>query len=159
MGSLFPSGPGIGRVRGIVQIIKESGGSIEISELAEETRVNIDELLPIIEAASQLGFVKIVESEIELTKDGSKLTVSNANKMVRERILDLEPFRSAKKVIDGRTISSDELFGELYKQGHVMHGERGINDALLKKMLIRWPVRTKLFKYNVEDDVWSVVKG
>ena len=160
MGSLFPSGPGIGRVRGIVQVIKENGGQIEISELAEESKVNIDELLPIIEAASQLGFIRIVESQIELTNDGAKLHGGNANKMIRERLLALEPFKSAKKVIGSREkISSDELFGELYDQGFVMHGERSVNDALLKKIFIRWPVRARLFKYNVEDDIWSLVNN
>lgn len=160
MGSLFPSGPGIGRVRGVVQVIKENGGPIEISELAEESKVNIDELLPIIEAASQLGFIRIVESQIELTAEGSKLTGGNAHKIIREKLASLEPFKSAKRIISGRErISSEELFGELYSQGFVMHGERSVNDALLKKMFIRWPVRARLFKYNVEDDVWSLVKS
>ncbi len=50
MNGLFPPGPGISRVRGIVNIIKQNKGKIEISKLAEEAEEDIDDLLPQIEA-------------------------------------------------------------------------------------------------------------
>ena len=36
MNSLFPSDVGMSHVRGVVKIIKENGGNISISKLAEE---------------------------------------------------------------------------------------------------------------------------
>ncbi|MDE1860299.1 MAG: AAA-associated domain-containing protein [Candidatus Micrarchaeota archaeon] len=153
-------GAGISRVRAIVNIIKEFGGSIEISRLAEESRTNIDSLLPLIEASNQLGFTKIVESEIKLTQTGAKLNIKNSSALVKEGLQNLEPFKTTKKILEEQhDISSKELFDELSRRGHVVHGDRVINDMMLKKVLIRWGVRSKMFRYSTDTDMWSLANS
>ncbi len=155
MDGLFPLGPGISRVRGIVSIIKQNKGRIEISKLAEEAEEDIDDLLPLIEACKLLGFAVVDESEVKLTDKGAKLTFSNFSKLINESLTDVEPFKSTIKIIDSRGINSPELFGTLRSRGIVLHGEDAMNDILLKKLLIRWGVRSKLINYDQESDTWS----
>lgn len=155
MEGLFPLGTGISRVRGIVNIIKQNKGHIEISKLAEESEEDIDDLLPLIEAVKLLGFATVHESEIKLTERGSKLTISNFSRFINESLTEVEPFKSAIKIMDDKEINTRELFGTLKAKGIVVHGEDAENDMLLKKLLMRWGVRAKLINYNQQQDLWS----
>ncbi len=159
MEGMFPLGPGISRVRGIVSIIKQNKGHIGISQLAEEAEEDIDDLLPLIEACKLLNFTIVDESEVKLTDTGSKLTFSNFSKLISDGLTDVEPFKSAIRVIDSRKVSTSELFGTLRSRGIVIHGDQVTNDILLKKLLIRWGVRSKLLNYDQSSDLWSRRKG
>ena len=152
---MFPLGPGISRVRGIVSIIKQNKGHIEISKLAEEAEEDIDDLLPLIEACKLLGFAVVDESEVRLTEKGSRLTFSNFSKLISESLTEVEPFKSTIRIIDSRKVNTLELFGTLRSRGIILHGEDVTNDILLKKLLIRWGVRSKLINYSQESDLWS----
>lgn len=152
---MFPLGPGISRVRGIVSIIKQNKGSIEISKLAEEAEEDIDDLLPLIEACKLLGFTVVDESEVKLTEKGAKLTFSNFSKLINESLIEVEPFKSTIRIIDGKKVTTSELFGNLKSRGVVLHGDDVTNEILLKKLLIRWGVRSKLINYDQEADLWS----
>ncbi len=132
MEGMFPLGPGISRVRGIVSIVKLHNGRMEISKLAEEAEEDIDDLLPLIEACKLLGFAAVDESEVKLTEKGSKLTFSNFSKLISESLADVEPFKSTVRIIDSRKVNSPELFGTLKSRGIVLHGEAMTNDILLK---------------------------
>lgn len=155
MDDLFPIGTGIGRVRGIINIVKQHKGHIEMSKLAEEAEEHIDDLLPLIEACKLLGFVVIDDSEIKLTKPGLKLSFSNFSKSIHDQLSNVEPFKSALKVIDDGAVSTPELFMTLRNRGIIIHGDDATNDMMLKKLFIRWGVRGKLMSYDPETDSWS----
>ena len=154
MEDLFPLGTGIGRVRGIINIIKRNKGRMEMSRLAEESEEHIDDLLPLIEACKLLGFVRIDESEVTLTETGSKLTFSNFSKSIHDGLSYVEPFKSALKVIGGSEVTTQDLFSTLRDRGIILHGDIATNDMLLKKLFIRWGVRGKLMSYDPETDSW-----
>ena len=159
MDDIFPLGTGIGRVRGVVNILKQHKGRAELSELADESEEDIDDLLPVIEACKMLGFLTINDSEARLTEAGSKLTLSNFSKSVHSSLSSIEPFKTSLKIINEGNITTEELFSKLKERGIRLHGEDTTNDILLKKMLIRWGVRGGLMKYDPETDSWSKAPG
>ena len=158
MEGLFPQGTGISRVRATVNLIKKNKGNIEMSKLAEESDEDIDDLLPIIEACKMLGFVVVSDSKLRLTERGSRLTFSNFSKLIREGLEEAEPFKSAIKILDQKEISTRELFSTLRGKRIMYHGDEGINDLLLRKVFIRWGVRSELLSYNTEKDTWAIRK-
>ena len=155
MEGLFPLGTGISRVRGIVSLIKQHKGRMEISELAEESEEDVDDLLPLIEACKLLKFVTVEDSVLRLTEKGAKLTFSNFSKSIKDGLDDVEPFKSMLKIVNERQITSAELFSKLRSRGIVFHGDEAANDIMLKRLLIRWGVRSKLIAYDPQNDVWS----
>lgn len=157
MATLFPSGPGIGRIRGIVGLIKQNDGEVSISELAEESEEDIDDLLPLIKAVQLLGFAVVKSSSIRLTKEGNSLTVSNASREIRDRLPSIEPFKSTIAILRKNYATSRELFDLLHAKGIVLHGNKATNDEQLKKMLLRWGVRSKLMEYDAEKDEWRLI--
>ena len=157
MHSLFPLVTEISKIRGIVGIIKQNNGTIGLSELADETDEDIDDLLPLVEACKLLGFARISGSAIKLTADGKKLGLGNSQRMIRERLKELEPFKSALDMLsmrDGEGATTDELFDDLREKGIFIHSEKETNDILMKKMFLRLGVRTKLMSYDAERDIW-----
>ncbi len=155
MGEIFPEGCGISRVRGIVSILKQHKGRMELSELAEESEEDIDDLLPLIKACRLLGFATVDESEVILTEKGSKLTFSNVSKSIREGLEKVDPFRSTLEILGSGEMNTEDLFNALKSSGVVLHDDPVTNDVILKKLLIRWGVRSKLLNYNQESDLWS----
>ncbi len=155
MEDLFPLGTGIGRVRGIINIMKQHNGHMEMSKLAEDAEEHIDDLLPLIDACKLLGFVVIDESEVRLTEAGSRLNFSNFSKAIHDKLSYVEPFKSALKVIDEGEVSTPKLFSTLKSMGIILHGDDATNDIMLKKLFIRWGVRGKLMSYDPETDIWK----
>lgn len=156
MAALFPPGTGIGRIRGIIDLIKRNGGAIELSELATEAGEQIDDLLPLVEACKLLGFTTVKDSTIKLTKQGSKMTVSNSSKMIRDGLTRVEPFKSTLDILNKNYATSKELVDLLYAKGIFVHGDVETNRQLLKKMLLRFGVRANLISYDPKKDEWSV---
>ena len=59
-----------GGVSGLLEILADSAGRQDIYKLADELAFEIDDLLPTVEAASMLGFVKVSEGDVEITDAG-----------------------------------------------------------------------------------------
>lgn len=156
MEDLFPLDTGISRVRGVISILKQNKGHMEISRLAEEADEQLDDLLPLINACKLLGFATVDDAEIKLTQDGARLTFSNFSKSIHDGLEKVEPFRSTLKILRHNEVSTAELFSALNSKGIILHDDQAVSDALLKKLLIRWGVRSKLLNYNSEADVWSI---
>lgn len=160
MGQIFPLVTETSRIRAILGILKQNGGSIELARLAEETEEQVDDLLPLVEACKMLGLATIDESQIRITKDGQKLTLTNSLRMIKDKLVKIEPFQSAIKVLKKEgEMSTEALFENLRSDGIYLHGEKETNEALMKKMFLRLGVRSALFYYDTTRDVWTLGAG
>ena len=155
MGDLFPLGTGIGRIRGTLLVLKEHSGEMELSELAAEVDEEIDDLLPIIDACKLLKFITLRGPMVRLTPKGLEMAKGTSQRLIREGLQKIEPFKTALQVIDANEVPTDDLLSSLHGKKIVVHGDRTTNDALIKKMLIRIGVRSKLLRYNPSTDLWS----
>jgi NitT/TauT family transport system ATP-binding protein len=59
-----------GGISGMLEILSDRGGHDDIYHLADDLSFEIDDVLPIVEAASMLGFVNVAEGDVELTPVG-----------------------------------------------------------------------------------------
>jgi NitT/TauT family transport system ATP-binding protein len=79
-GALLPSAPRAkypmlpharpGGISGMLEILVDRGGHDDIYHLADDLSFEIDDVLPIVEAASMLGFVNVSEGDVEMTPPG-----------------------------------------------------------------------------------------
>ena len=63
----------VGGLAGLVEIVYANGGRIGLADLAEELNFEIDDLLPLVDAADMLGLVTIADGELNLTDIGSRV--------------------------------------------------------------------------------------
>lgn len=59
-----------GGISGMLEILSDRGGHDDIYHLADDLSFEIDDVLPIVEAASMLGFVTVAEGDVELSPTG-----------------------------------------------------------------------------------------
>lgn len=59
-----------GGISGMLEILADRGGHDDIYQLADHLSFEIDDLLPIVEAASMLGFLRVSEGDVEITPAG-----------------------------------------------------------------------------------------
>ncbi|HTQ87843.1 MAG TPA: ATP-binding cassette domain-containing protein, partial [Candidatus Solibacter sp.] len=59
-----------GGIAGLVEILGDRGGADDLYHLAEELVMELDDLLPIVEAATMLGLVEVTEGDARLTPGG-----------------------------------------------------------------------------------------
>lgn len=157
MGQIFPLVTETSRLRAILGIIKQHGGSIELSRLAEETEEQVDDLLPLIEACKMLGFAAIKKSTIKITPQGAEVTLGNSLRLMKKKLVGIEPFMSAIEILKREgEMSTAALFENLHDNGIYLHGDKDMNEFLMKKMFLRLGVRSKILYYDTKHDIWSL---
>jgi NitT/TauT family transport system ATP-binding protein len=61
-----------GGMAGLLELLLDKGGRDDIYRLADDLSFEIDDLLPIVEAASLLGYISVKEGNAELTPEGKR---------------------------------------------------------------------------------------
>ena len=61
-----------GGIGGLLELLNDRGGKEDLYHVAEELRMEVDDLLPIVEAATLLGFGKLEKGDLEITSAGKQ---------------------------------------------------------------------------------------
>ncbi|MEK6842922.1 MAG: AAA-associated domain-containing protein, partial [Candidatus Micrarchaeota archaeon] len=64
---------GITKVVGLIEVLHDHGSEDETVKLAEYLQLDLDTLLPVVEAGEMLGFITISGGKIKLTEIGISL--------------------------------------------------------------------------------------
>jgi len=153
---LFPLDTGVSQIRGIVEIMKDHNGSIEMSKLAEETNDEIDDLFPLIDTCVLLKLCTVKEGVVMLTKSGKNLATHNTKEVFANALDKVEPFRTAMRIIKSeKEISTEDLEKALSRKGIMYNSDKITNTELLKNLLLKWGIRNGLFSYNYDSDMWT----
>jgi NitT/TauT family transport system ATP-binding protein len=59
-----------GGIAGLLEILLDRGGRDDLYHLADDLVMEVDDLLPIVEAGVLLGFIKVSEGDVEITAQG-----------------------------------------------------------------------------------------
>ena len=59
-----------GGIAGLLELLHDRGGHEDLYRLAEQLAMDVDDLLPIVDAAVMLGFAALKEGDVEITHEG-----------------------------------------------------------------------------------------
>jgi NitT/TauT family transport system ATP-binding protein len=142
-----------GSIAGLVELLNERGGGEDLHRIAEEFRMEVDDLLPVVEAAAMLSFVDSGRADIELTPTGkafAEADISTRKEVFREAALKhvtlLQQIHNALASKSDHTIPL-ELFRDVLEE-HFSGSdvERQIDTAL------DWGRYGDIFSYDSESD-------
>ncbi len=141
---------GVNQVFGLLDLVRAYNGKTDVANLNIDLRVDIDELLPIIDTAEYLGFVTVQQGDISLTETGRKALgsrIPERKKIVRERLASVEPFSALAALLQEQKEMSRLTLGRFVNQkfGFVSDLHSSIN------LVISWGVFAGLFQYNGES--------
>jgi NitT/TauT family transport system ATP-binding protein len=79
-----------GGIAGLLELLIDRGGKEDLYHVAEELRMEVDDLLPIVEAATLLGFASLSKGDLEITQPGREFAegdISHRKNLFREAML------------------------------------------------------------------------
>ncbi|PYQ37797.1 MAG: hypothetical protein DMF77_25895 [Acidobacteria bacterium] len=132
----LPHAP-IAMVFGLLEHLREaSGGREDLYKLGGPLGLELDDLLPVTEAAKQLGLVKIASGDIELTAEGRALAAAEAperKERLRRRLFELPILRRIREALqeaEGGRVRKQAFLERLEEHFSPTEAERQLGTAL-----------------------------
>jgi NitT/TauT family transport system ATP-binding protein len=138
-----------GGIAGLVEILADRGGREDLHRLAGEFVMEVDDLLPIVEAAQMLGFARVREGDVEITPEGGAFAQADiqARKVIfREAALAhvplLRQMERALKTKADRTLPDEFFHDVLDEHFSPEEAQRQLDTA------IHWGRYAEIFDYD-----------
>jgi NitT/TauT family transport system ATP-binding protein len=142
-----------GGISGLLELLNDRGGDEDIYHVADDLRLEVDDLLPILEAATMLGFATANEGDVRLTPVGKAFAEADINArktLFREAVLEhvslLQQIHSALHKRSDHKMPLEffrDLLDERFAQVEV---EQQIETAL------GWGRYAEIFTYDPDTD-------
>ncbi len=143
----------VGGISGLLEIVNDRGGREDLPKLAESLRLEVDDLLPAVDASSLLRFADVVQGDVTITAAGKEFAtadVHRSHEIFKEQLVANVPFvttvteaLSQKK--NGR-ISKDFLLDILDEHFSASEAERQF------ETLVDWGRYAQLFEYDANEE-------
>ena len=133
-----------------MDLVRAYNGRTDVAKLNIDLRVDIDELLPIIDTAEYLGLVSVQQGDIALTDLGKKALAARMNerkKIIRDQLQSLEPFSDIANLLKEKKELSRIDLGRFVDRKFEHGGDIGRS----VRLIISWGVLTGIFDYDGES--------
>jgi NitT/TauT family transport system ATP-binding protein len=138
-----------GGIAGLLEMLADRGGREDIYRLAKELSFEIDDLLPLMEGAVMLGFLKLEQGDAHITAEGRTFAdaeILKQKELFREAALThLLLFRQIRRVLESksdRTVHEDFFHDLLDEQFSEDETKRQMETA------ITWGRYAEIFDYD-----------
>ncbi|HSS08624.1 MAG TPA: nitrate/sulfonate/bicarbonate ABC transporter ATP-binding protein, partial [Acidimicrobiales bacterium] len=150
----------VGGLAGLLEILESVGGKADLPDLARELVFEVDDLLPLVDAAQLLGLADVHDADIELTKIGRDFVAADiltSKQLFAEQAKEHAPLvRSICKALantkDGTL--DERFFLDLLRRGF---SEDEARDQL--ETAIDWGRYGELFEYDADTGQLRLTEG
>jgi NitT/TauT family transport system ATP-binding protein len=142
-----------GAVAGLLELLNDRGGKEDLYRIADELRMEVDDLLPIIEAAALLGFAKSEHGDIEVTPSGTAFAeadISTRRGLFRQAALaNVTLLQQMNSILISKSDHTMplEFFRDLLQEHFSDHEAQQQVDTALN-----WGRYSDIFTYDSESD-------
>jgi NitT/TauT family transport system ATP-binding protein len=149
-----------GGLGGLLEILAARGGKDGLAEIADNLSFEIDDLLPLTDAALLLGMARIDSSDIELTADGKEFAAADI--LTSKQLFARSAARHAplvRAVVQALAATEDHtlragFFLDLLRRGFSSAEARSQLDTA-----IDWGRYAELYDYDSDDDELTLEPG
>ena len=142
-----------GGITGLLELLVDRGGTEDLYHVAEDLHMEVDDLLPIVEAGTLLGFAKAQEGDVEITPEGRRFVESDVETQ-KHRFRDatlahVSLIQQMRKALESKSDGSmplqffHDLLDEHFSEEDT---EKQIETAL------NWGRYGEIFSYDPETD-------
>ena len=148
-----------GRIFGLMEIVRDHGGSTDVFELDQMTEGDFGETLAIVKAGEMLDFLDTPKNMVVLTELGNRFLDSDINArkvMFREQLRTIGTFRFLIQIL---TEAKDQrLPGDVVKEELVIRLPTQDVEKLFETILL-WGRFAELIGYDTESDAVFVTQS
>ncbi|TAN20583.1 MAG: nitrate/sulfonate/bicarbonate ABC transporter ATP-binding protein [Acidobacteria bacterium] len=148
-----------GGISGLLELLVDRGGHADLYQLADDLQMELDDLLPTLEAASLLGFVKLTEGDADITPEGRAFAAADIlqrKELFRHAALEhvalLRLMEGTLRAKADHTMPEDffhDLLDEHFSEAEV---QRQLDTAL------NWGRYAELFDYDAETGLLTAAE-
>jgi len=138
-----------GGIAGLLELLIDRGGRDDMYRLAEDLAFEIDDLLPIVDAAQMLGFLKVEEGDAAITTSGEEFANSEILRQKElfrsaalENVLLLRQIRRALDAKSDHTVPEDFFMDMLGEQFRGEESQRQLETA------VTWGRHAEIFDFD-----------
>jgi NitT/TauT family transport system ATP-binding protein len=141
-----------GSIAGLLELLIDHGGEEDLYHVAEELRLEVDDLLPILEGAALLGFATVHEGDVKTTQEGkafAEAEIATRKSLFRDaalaRVALLQKMKSALESRSDHVMPLEffhDILDEHFTEPEV---EKQIETAL------GWGRYAEIFSYDAES--------
>jgi NitT/TauT family transport system ATP-binding protein len=141
-----------GGVAGLLELLIDRGGEEDLYHVAETLLLEVDDLLPILDAAVMLGFATAHEGDVKITPQGrafAEADISSRRRLFREALIHLPLMQQIVTALESKSDHTMplEFFRDLLDERLPAHDvEQQIETAL------NWGRYADIFTYDSESD-------
>lgn len=143
----------VGGLAGLVELVHARGGQADLPDLAAELSFEVDDLLPLVDAAALLDLLFVAGGDLHLMPAGTAFTtadIQTSKKVFAGQVRDRAPL--VRTIVNALTGSSDgtlraEFFLDLLRRGFSAADARQQLDTA-----IDWGRYAELFDYDTDSD-------
>jgi len=142
-----------GGIAGLLELLQDRGGREDIYHIADDLRLEVDDLMPIIEAAVLLGFANATKGDVDITPEGVTFAgadISTRKRLFREAALAHVPLlEQMKSGLSGK--SDHKMPVEFFRDVLDEHFSEDETERQIKTAL-NWGRYAEIFTYDAESD-------
>jgi NitT/TauT family transport system ATP-binding protein len=143
----------VGGISGLLEIIHDRGGREDLPKLAETLRLEVDDLLPTVDAAAMLGFAKVEHGDVTITEAGKEFAtagVHRSHEIFKEQLMKNVPFAST--VVEALRQKRDGRIGKEFLLDIL---DEHFSDSEAQNQfqtLVDWGRSAQLFEYDADEE-------
>lgn len=141
-----------GGISGLLEVLVEEGGHGDAAGLAHSLRLEVDDLLPILDAAAQLGFAELQDGRVFVTETGKEFARADtltSKDIFRTHVLEHAPLvQTIVEILRARprrVMRRDLMLDILDEHYPTEEAERQFATA------VDWGRYAELFEYDADD--------
>ena len=142
----------VGGLAGLVEIVHSHNGQTDLPDLADELSFEVDDLLPLVDAAALLGFIEVDGAQLFLTEDGrawGRADIQESKKLFARLSAAHAPLvRTILKALENSDDGAlrDDFFLDLLRRGF-----SGADARVQLDIAIQWGRYAELFDYDADS--------
>ncbi len=142
-----------GGISGLLEIIHDRGGREDLPQLANDLRLEIDDLLPAVDASALLGFASVAEGDVTITDTGKEFAtagIHRSHEIFKEQLLSRIPLTGAVL-----RVLEEKRDGRIGKEFLLDILDEHFSDEEAEKQfqtLIDWGRYAHLFEYDADEE-------
>ncbi len=143
----------VGGISGLLEIVNDRGGREDLPKLAESLRLEVDDLLPAVDASSLLGFADVGEGDAIITQAGKEFAtagVHRSHEIFKEQLLKNVPF--ANTVVEALAQKKDGRIGKGFLLDILDEHFSATEAERQFETLVDWGRYAQLFEYDAKEE-------
>jgi len=142
-----------GQLVGLLEILDDLDGKADLARIARDILLELDDLLPAVEAGELLGFLTVDSGDVSLTNEGKKFvhaSIRRRKEIIRAALLNLDLF---KRVVAFIEKTPERVVERQALQNFLEQICVGLPPEATLRWVIEWGRHGLILRYDSEQEL------